>query len=134
MKKIFSLFIAAIFVGCAFGELTQEDIKKMVIDYFTPYTNIKIAEPVGVNVIRMEKKGEDSVVAEVCYSFKFLTSYKDLVAKIKKNPHSFIAQFDGGLIALFGRTFGNFVEGEIKTRCDEVLLQRRYYRWMIKRI
>jgi len=37
VKKIFSLFIAAIFVGCAFGELRQEDIKKMVIDYFTPW-------------------------------------------------------------------------------------------------
>ena len=134
MKNIFSLFIAAIFVGCTFGELTQEDIKKMVIDYFTPYTTIKIAKPVGVNVIRVEQKSKDSVVAEVCYSFKFLTSYKDLVATIKKNPHSFVAQFDGGLIALFGRKFGDFIEGEIKTRCDEVFFQRRYYRWMIKRI
>ena len=128
------LFVALLLAGCASKELGDVQIKKMIIDYFTPYTSTTIAKPLDVNVLAKKKLSSDKIVAKVCYSFKFLTSYDRLVAKIKKDPNSFLARFDIGLVALYGRKFGNFHEGEVKTRCDTVEFERRYGKWMIKRI
>ena len=120
--------------GCSAKDLSDTQIRKMIIDYFTPYSTTTIAKPLDVNILAKKKLAPDKVVAKVCYSFKFLTSYDSLLSRIKKDPNSFLARFDVGLVALYGRKFGNFREGEVKTHCDTVVFERRYGKWMIKRI
>ncbi len=106
----------------------------MVIDYYTPYTSIEIAKPLSVHVLWIKPVSKNEIHTKVCYQFLFEKSYKELVDYLKKHPNSFTARFDVGLIALFGRKFGNFQKGESKNRCDIVILKRKYFSWVIDRI
>ncbi len=106
----------------------------MLIDYYTPYSSTNIFIPQSVDILKVRQVSKNKVIAKICYQFRFLTSYESLVRYIKKHPNSFLAKFDVGLVALLGRKFGPFQKGDIKSRCDEVVFERKYGRWMITQI
>ncbi len=133
MLKIF-LTIFLLFAGCGFSELNEAKVKKMVKGYFTPYSSTKIATPLFIDVIYLKKLSDKKAVAKVCYQFRFEKDYEELVEYVKSHPHSFLARFDAGLIALLGRKFGNFRKNEIKSRCDLVEFEKKYNSWVISRI
>ena len=128
------LLILLLFFGCSSKELDPSYVKKAIVNYFTPYSSITIAEPVEVSVKSIEKRAPNRAIAEVCYTFRFKRSYKELVRRIKENPNSFLARFDVGLVSLYGRKFGSFVAGDVKRRCDSVEFERRYGKWVISKI
>ncbi len=128
------LLIALLLLGCATKELDLAYVKKAIIDYYTPYSSITIAEPLEVGVKWIKRLDDKNAVAKVCYTFRFKISYKELVHRIKKHPNSFVARFDVGLVALFGKKFGNFIAGDVKRRCDEVEFEHRYGKWVISKI
>ena len=134
MRKIVSILVLALlFGGCAERELTKRSVADMVVNYFMPYSSTNILVPKSVDVLWIKKEG-DKARAKVCYTFRFLTNYSDLVAYIKKNPNSFLAKFDIGLVALLGRKFGDFRRNEIKSRCDIVYFERRKGSWVLTKI
>ncbi len=134
MRRLFLLMPLLLLLGCGSKELTKAKMADMLIDYYTPYSSTNIFVPQSVDILDVKKIGENKIVAKICYQFRFLTDYKSLVDYIKKHPSSFLAKFDVGLISLLGRKFGPFHKGEIKSRCDEVVFERKYGKWMITRI
>ncbi len=134
MRRLFLLVPLFLLLGCGSKELTKAKMADMLIDYYTPYSSTNIFIPQGVDILKIKRVNENKVVAKICYQFRFLTSYKSLVDYIKKHPNSFLAKFDVGLIALLGRKFGSFEKGDIKSRCDEVVFERKYGRWVITQI
>ncbi|MRJ02699.1 MAG: hypothetical protein GXO19_03860 [Epsilonproteobacteria bacterium] len=128
------LLLILLLVGCSSKELKEEEVRRLLIGYFTPFSSIEIVQPLDVQVRSLKSLSSNRAVAEVCYTFRFLTSYSSLVERIKRNPNSFLARFDVGLVALLGRKFGNFSPGEIKRRCDRVELSYRYGKWVIDKI
>ncbi len=133
-RRLFLLVMALVFLGCAPQKLTKSRIADMVINYYTPYSSTNILVPQSVDVKEVKKIGENKVVAKVCYQFRFLTSYSDLVEYMKEHPNSFLARFDVGLVALLGRKFGHFVAGDVKRRCDEVVFEKKHGKWAITAI
>ncbi len=134
MRRVFLLVIVFVFLGCAPQKLTKSRIADMVINYYTPYSSTNILVPQSVDVKDIKKLNENKVIARVCYQFRFLTSYSKLVQYIKEHPNSFLARFDVGLVALLGRKFGRFLEGDIKRRCDEVVFEKKGGKWTITAI
>ncbi len=135
MKKFFSLLLVFVLMsGCGGRELSKTYIADQVVNYFMPYTSIDILVPQSVDVVSIEKISEHNAIAKVCYQFRFLTSYESLVAYIKEHPNSSFAKFDFGLVALLGRKFGNFHKNDIKKRCDEVVFEKKYGKWVLTKI
>ncbi|BAF69672.1 hypothetical protein [Nitratiruptor sp. SB155-2] len=135
MKRRVFVLLPFAFIGCSQRfVLTKRAVADMVIDYYTPYSSTNILVPQSVDVKDIKKVSETKAVAKVCYEFHFLTSYKQLVRYIKEHPNSFLARFDIGLVALLGRKFGNFVKGDVKRRCDEIVFEKKGSTWAITQI
>ncbi len=134
MRRLFLLLFLFLLLGCGSKELTKAKMADMLIDYYTPYSSTNILVPQSVDILDVKRIGENKVIAKICYQFRFLTDYRSLVESIKKRPNSFLAKFDVGLISLLGRKFGSFQKGEVKSRCDEVVFERKYGKWMITQI
>ncbi|MRI83711.1 MAG: hypothetical protein C6I00_04750 [Nitratiruptor sp.] len=133
-RSFLILLLLLLITGCGERQLDEEEVAKLVAGYFTPYSSVEILEPLSIDVLSIKRLEADRALARVCYTFKFRADYGELVARIKERPNSFLARFDAGLIALLARKFGPFRKGDIKSRCDEVVLERRYGKWVIRRI
>ncbi len=134
MRRFFLLLPLLLFLGCSSKELTKSKMADMIIDYFTPYSSTNIFVPQSVDILSVQKISDKKIMAKICYGFRFLTDYKDLIDYIKRHPNSFLARFDLGLVALLGRKFGDFQKGDIKTRCDSVEFTRKKSSWVISKI
>ncbi len=130
MRGVFFLLLAFFLGGC--GELTKSKIADKLIDYYTPYSSTEILVPQAVEVLEVKDKEENKKIAKVCYTFRFLVGYLDLVEYIKSRPNSFLAKFDSGLVALLGKKFGNFKKNDIKSRCDYVIFEKKSGTWLIR--
>lgn len=133
MKRVL-LVILLLFAGCAQKELNKRVVADMVIDYYMPYSSTNILVPQEVHVLSLKKLSQNKAVAHVCYTFRFLTSYQNLVHYIKQHPKSFLARFDVGLVGLLGRKFGNFQKNDVLDRCDDVVFVKKYDKWSIEKI
>jgi len=133
-RRAFLILVTAfLLTGCE-EKLTKQKIADRVIDYFMPYSSTEILVPQGVEVLEVKEVEEKKRIAKVCYTFRFLVGYSQLVEYIKKYPNSFLAKFDYGLVALLGRKFGNFHKNDIKKRCDYVTFELKKGRWVITQI
>ncbi|WP_201338371.1 MULTISPECIES: hypothetical protein [unclassified Nitratiruptor] len=134
MKRLFFLLLIFVLTGCGSRELSRVYVADEVVNYFMPYSSIDILVPQSVEVVKIEKVDEKRAIAKVCYQFRFLTSYESLVNYIKKHPNSHFAKFDFGLVALLGKKFDNFQKNDIKKRCDDVVFEKRYGKWVLTKI
>ena len=132
MRSVILLVSFLLFLGCSSKELTKVKVADMVVNYYTPYSSTNILVPQKIDVLWIRKQDANHAQAKVCYTFRFLTSYNDLVEYIKKHPKSFLAKFDFGLVALLGKKFDGFKKGDIKSRCDIVTFERKYNKWVIR--
>jgi len=128
---VFALFAFLLF-GCSSKELTKVKVADMVANYYTPYSSTNILVPQKIDVLWIKQQDPTHAQAKVCYTFRFLTGYNDLVEYMKKHPKSFLARFDFGLVALLGKKFDGFKKGDIKSRCDIVTFERKYNKWVIR--
>ncbi|BCD59858.1 MULTISPECIES: hypothetical protein [unclassified Nitratiruptor] len=134
-RRLFLLLIVLLFWGCSQKSvLSKRAVADMVSNYYTPYSSTNILVPQSIDVQEIKQLSETKAVAKVCYEFRFLTSYEKLVRYMKEYPNSFLARFDVGLVALLGRKFGHFVAGDVKRRCDEVVLEKKSGKWSITQI
>ena len=134
MRNVLLVILLFLLTGCAPKELNKRMVADMVIDYYMPYSSTNILVPQEVHVLSLKKLSQNKAIAHVCYTFRFLTSYQDLVRYIKQHPKSFLARFDVGLVSLLGRKFGNFQKNDVLDTCDDVIFVKKYEKWSIEKI
>ncbi len=132
MRRVILFVSLLLLLGCSSKELTKVKVADMVANYYTPYSSTNILVPQKIDVLWLKKTDATHAQAKVCYTFRFLTGYNDLVDYMKKHPKSFLAKFDFGLVALLGKKFDGFKKGDVKSRCDIVTFERKYGKWVIR--
>ncbi|WP_187647147.1 hypothetical protein [Nitrosophilus labii] len=121
---ILSFFIVFSFTSCSKKEYEDNKIKKAIINYLTPYTNIEIFKVRSIEILSKKRVSKNEFLVKVRYTLYFKEDYKELADYIKKHPKSSLAIYDIGSILLLGRKFPGFKKGDIKTRIDIVKIKK----------